>query len=141
MISREVFRSSDAIAREEPERPLQKRTDREAGGNVAGPMREQNHAGQYQSRSHAPDEIALSGRQRAGCGGQCADMHGMARRKRIKPIARKRRPMQMTSDGSAIRSFLIKYRLQNMRQGGGGQRDQQDVVACAPCIRVLPAAV
>ena len=97
-----------AISREKSQHPFQHNTDRKPGGNIAHPMRKQHHPGCDQARADAPDEIALSGRKPAGRGSERADMDGMAGRKRVLAPAGERNAAPVSSDGQAIRTFLIE---------------------------------
>ena len=97
-----------AISSDQSQHPLQESADREAGDDIAQPMREQHHPGQHQRRADTPGEIALSGRKLAGCGSKRPDMYGMAGRKRVEPPAGERHTAPVPQNGSAIGPLLIE---------------------------------
>jgi hypothetical protein len=90
---------------------------------------EKNNSGEHETATQRPDGISLSGRQHRRRQG--ADVDGMSRRKSVEPLSGQRDPTEVSESGQAVRSFLVEYRLEQVRQGGGDKGGEQDVIAPA----------
>jgi len=75
------------IPRRQSEYPFCNGTRDKAGGNIARPMRKQDHPGCDQPCADAPDHIALPYGKRTGRRSQRPHVHGMAGRQCIEPFA------------------------------------------------------
>jgi hypothetical protein len=65
------------ISRDKSEHPFCKRAHHKTGGNVAYPMRQQQHPRCDQPRADAPNHVTLPRGKRAGGRSQRADVDGM----------------------------------------------------------------
>ena len=87
-----------AVPGPKPEQSLHQGSNRKAGDDVAGPMREQDNPGENQPGADGPDQIAFRRREHRRRGCQRADMDGVARRKGVAAFSRQRNAVKVTAD-------------------------------------------
>jgi hypothetical protein len=64
-------------------------------------------------------------------------MDGVAAWKGIEALAGNRNPPQVATERKPIWPFLVKHRLEEMRQRGDGNRGQQDMITGQTCFRLF----
>jgi len=123
--------NGERISCPKPQDTFERSSESKARDHVARPMRQHHDPRQRKRNRDGSDHPARLRGQGPGGGSQRSHMQRVAGGKSILGLAGKRNAVNVAEHGRAIRTNLIKDRLESVRQERCRHRDEERVVARA----------